>query len=273
MSIKLNTLLPITNLDNYKLHLACRDEKDNPPINPLDVFIRSKEEWEGWNRYRGKRNRFNRKYIFALIEFYHEPDEWLFGGIYEVISRSTRGYKVQLVENWQEFIGRLKIHFKRPSRAPAFNLERYFKEMVVSEILNESYTGEEFPGYENINHDFTYIEHIIKTNKPDWKAALINVKGIYLVSDKNNSKRYVGSAYGNSGIWARWACYIGTGHGWNDELTKIVEEKGIGYARSNFVFALLEYRAMKADDKIIIERENYWKEVLLTRGQYGYNKN
>jgi hypothetical protein len=35
----------------------------------------------------------------------------------------------------------------------------------------------------------------------------------------------------------------------------------------------LEYRAMKTDDKTIFERESYWKEVLLTRGNFGYNKN
>ena len=128
-------------------------------------------------------------------------------------------------------------------------------------------------GYENINHDFRSIENIIRTNKPDWKAALTSIKGVYLITDKSNGKRYVGSAYGDSGIWSRWACYIGTGHGWNDELTKLVEKEGIGYARSNFVFALLEYRSMKADDKTIVEREKYWKEVLLTKGQYGYNKN
>jgi hypothetical protein len=30
---------------------------------------------------------------------------------------------------------------------------------------------------------------------------------------------------------------------------------------------------MKVDDKVIIERESYWKEVFLSRGQFGYNKN
>lgn len=48
--------------------------------------------------------------------------------------------------------------------------------------------------------------------------------------------------------------------------------KGIEYARNNFRFSLLEYRPMKDDDKTIIKRENHWKDVLLTRGDYGYNK-
>lgn len=30
---------------------------------------------------------------------------------------------------------------------------------------------------------------------------------------------------------------------------------------------------MKTDDLLIILREMYWKDVLLTGGEYGYNKN
>ena len=274
MSIKVTEILQIQNVNDYKLHLASWNGKDHP----LDVFVRSKEEWEGWNTYKGQKNDFNRKYILSLIDVYREPDTWLFGGIYKVLSRSKQPkhdhfYTVKLDENSKELIGRLKVQFKRPGRIKALRLELYHDKLVLSEILKDCYTGEEFCGYEKINHSFRDIEKIIKTNKLDWKAALMNIKGVYLITDRSNGKRYVGSAYGDSGIWSRWACYVGTGHGWNDELTKITAEKGIEYARDNFVFSLLEYRSMRADDKTIIERESYWKEVLLSRGEYGYNKN
>ena len=93
-----------------------------------------------------------------------------------------------------------------------------------------------------------------------------------MITDKSNGKRYVGSAFGDSGIWARWNCYIGTGHGFNDELTKLIGKKGVDYAVKNFRMSLLEYRPMKTDDSAIIEREGFWKEVMLSRGKYGYNK-
>ncbi|MGB4782742.1 GIY-YIG nuclease family protein, partial [Candidatus Methylomirabilis sp.] len=128
-------------------------------------------------------------------------------------------------------------------------------------------------GYENINHDFSTLETIFKSGRPDWKAALENVKGVYLIIDKYNGKKYVGSAYGGSGIWARWECYMGTGHGWNDELTKLIQQEGIDYARKNFRLSLLEYRPARTDDRVIIERENYWKEALLSCGAFGYNRN
>ncbi len=272
MVIKLADVLSLENMHSYKLHLACW----NGQHNPLDVFVRSRKEWEGWNTWRGSKDDFNRQYILSLIDFHHEPEIWLFGGVYKVLSRGTNyshSYKVELDKNTENLIGRLKVKLKRPARAKAVKLENYYDKMIVSEILREIYTGEEFPGYENINHDFHILENIYNTNKPDWKSALVNIKGVYLITDKSNSKRYVGSAYGNFGIWSRWACYIGTGHGWNDELTRLIKKEGIQYARINFRFALLEYRSMKVDDKVIMERENYWKEVLLAKSEYGYNKN
>jgi hypothetical protein len=272
MSVKLDSILPIANPQEYKLHLACWNGADNP----LDVFVRSREEWERWNTWRGQKDEFNRNYILSLIAFYPDPDIWLFGGIYKVLTRganNAHSYRVALDKNSQEFVGRLKVSLKRPARAKAFRLENYYKDIIVAEILREPYTGEVFCGYENINHDFPMLESIYKCNKQDWKAALENVKGVYLITDKKNGKRYVGSAYGNSGIWSRWACYVDTGHGWNDELTKLINQKGKPYARENFVFAILEYRSMKTDDQVIIDREKYWKEVLLTRGSFGYNKN
>jgi hypothetical protein len=145
--------------------------------------------------------------------------------------------------------------------------------MTVSEVLKEPYSGAVFPGYENINHDFSKLKPIFKNQKSDWKGALKNIKGVYVIFDKSNGKKYIGSAYGDSGIWSRWSSYIGTGHGWNDELTTIIKNKGYSYAEENFKLSLLEYRPMKTDDKEIIRRENYWKEVLLSRGSYGYNKN
>lgn len=145
--------------------------------------------------------------------------------------------------------------------------------MEISEILKAPYSGERFPGYDNISFDFASLEAIFKTHRSDWKTALENIKGVYVIFDKLTGKKYVGSAYGDYGIWSRWSVYIETGHGWNDELTKIIEKEGIDYARKNFRITLLEYRSVRTDDNVIIERENYWKDALLSRGKFGYNKN
>lgn len=273
MSISLPSILSIAEPQKYKAHLACWNQHDQP----LDVFVRDREEWHSWNTWRSKKDDFNRDYIFSLIDFYPESETWLFGGIYKVLSRSGQNYShsyvVELDAVGAELIGRLKIRMKRPGRVKAVRFERYFSEMEVSEILKEPYSGERFCGYENIAHDFHQLEAIFRASRADWRAALESVKGVYLIVDKSNGKKYVGSAYGDSGIWSRWACYIGTGHGWNDELTKVIDAEGIDYARKNFRISLLEYRPMRADDKVLIEREGYWKEAVLSRGKHGYNKN
>ncbi len=273
MSILLKSIVPLESPDSYKLHLAYW----NGDKQPLDAFVRDRAEWDGWNSWRSGKDEFNRDYILALIDFYPEPGIWLFGGIYKVLERGgkaySHSYKVNIHSCGREFIGRLKLKLKRPSRTRAFRLENYLDQIVVSELLREPYSGEEFCGYENICHDFEVLETIFHTSRPDWKAALQNVKGVYLILDKKTGRKYVGSAYGDFGLWARWACYMGTGHGWNDELTRLIKEEGIEYARKHFRFTLLEYRPARTDDQVILDRECYWKEALNTRGKFGYNKN
>jgi hypothetical protein len=141
MTIPLSDIIQFSEPNRYKVHLA----RSNGQSEPLDVFVRSKAEWEKWNRWRSHRDDFNREFIFALIDFYPEPDIWLFGGVYEVLSRSdedkAHSYKVALSESCSAFIGRLKVHLHRPGRARVVQLENYLDRMSVSEILKHPYSG------------------------------------------------------------------------------------------------------------------------------------
>ena len=277
--------IPITNLinidepENFKFHAARGYWDDGAKIwvEPLDVFVRDKNEWINWNKWRGAKDEFSRKYIFSLIDFYHESNMWLFGGIYEVLKRNnipfSHSYEIRELDEFSVYVGRLKVKLERPSRGRAFYLENYIDNMEVSEILKQPYSGEAFPGYEKINHEFRKLTPIFNNENSDWKVALENVKGVYVVTDKSNGMKYIGSAYGACGIWSRWNSYIVTGHGWNDELMKLIKKEGPEYANQNFILSLLEYRPMKTDDDVILKREGYWKDVFLSRGEFGYNKN
>ena len=267
--IELCELIEGREIDDCKIHLASWNKHDHP----LDVFVKDWEQWKKWNEYRGKRNEFNRKYIFSLIQFYPEPDMWLFGGLWRVVKRHDDRYEVELDKKYENLIGRLKVSYKRPGRNRSVLPDNQFENMSVAEILRRPYSGEQFPGYEDISHSFSALEVIISQNRSDWYSALSNVKGVYLIVDSKNGKKYVGSAYGDTGIWSRWSCYIGTGHGHNDEISKIIKKHGMKYARKNFSFTLLEHRPMKTDDKAIIARESFWKQALQSRGDFGYNKN
>ena len=204
-----------------------------------------------------------------------------FVNIFRVVKRlddwpeTEVGYELELVDLHKDLIGRLVVDFHRYQglMGSAKNLEGYYNNFVLSEILKKPFDGISFPGYENSRFDFPELETVFKYQRNDWKGALENVKGVYVIADKSNGKKYVGSAYGDFGIWSRWAVYIETGHGFNDELTKLISEKGIDYARRNFQFSLLECHPMRIDDGVIICRESFWKDVLLTKGLFGYNKN
>jgi len=270
MEIPLNDILNIEKPDEYKLHLACW----NGDCHPLDEFVADSANWHGWNEWRGPKNDWTRSRVLSFMQFYTRTDTWLFGGAFDVIERRKDGYTLQSIPNYEKYVGRLLASFHRYQgmRWRAFKLESYLNDFTVAEILPQIYSGESFPGFDRINHDFGTLEAIFRAERADWKAALENVKGIYLISDKSNGKQYVGSAYGDAGIWARWSCYMGTGHGWNDEMVKLLDQKGQPYAREQFHFSLLEVMVKSTPDEIVLAREAHWKQALLTR-EHGYNKN
>ena len=159
-------------------------------------------------------------------------------------------------------------------RAKRVNLENHYDKIHVSEIFDQEYSGEDFPGSNNIDIEFTKLEHIFRINKSDWKATLEHIDGIYLITDTKNGKKYVGCAYGGEGIWSRWKKYIETGHGYNKDLKRLINNKGIKYANENFKFAILETYKFGTSEDTIHSRESYWKDVFMSRDEkYGYNKN
>lgn len=269
--IKILDIFPIKNPEAYKLHLG---SMNNNGEHPLDLFVKDQNLWKGWNEYCTVNDVWNRDYIFSLIEFYPKTNSWLFGGVFKVLERKKGHYVLEDVIIYKKYIGRVLLSFShyKEKRGIHLNLEDEIDNITVSQIFEHVYTDDSFPGYENINHDFHSLENIFKMEKPDWKSALENVKGIYLITDSSNGKFYIGSTTGTSEIWSRWANYIGILNGWNDKLVTLINKKGKKYAKRNFKFSILELHGLHADDVFLISRESYWKEKLLTR-VHGYNSN
>jgi len=253
----------------YKIHFAIGD-KSNFKTEPLAAYRQG--TFKQWQERQSKKN-FERDYILSLI--YFRPDHWLFGGIYRSNGCEKRGHKyyydTELLDIHTDLIARMVIKYKKPFRQSYPLLETCDSSLIVSEILEKPSMIEPFPGYNSVNIGYEDLKTIIKTEEPTWKNALSIMKGVYLIVDKSNGKQYVGSATGEDRIWSRWSSYINNGHGSNVGLKDLIEDQGMEHA-TNFKFSILEIAGMNIAEDMIVQREQFWKEVLLSK-EYGYNNN
>lgn len=111
----------------------------------------------------------------------------------------------------------------------------------------------------------------------DWRAALREVQGIYLITDSTNGKQYVGKADGSERILGRWSTYAKDGHGGNVRLRDLAFESVGGdvvrteHAR-HFVFSILRVFGPSTPAPEVNAAESHFKESLLTR-EFGLNLN
>lgn len=114
--------------------------------------------------------------------------------------------------------------------------------------------------------------HYRENDKASWKNTLSRQQGVYVITNTDNGKLYVGSATGRNGIYQRWKNYIDDGHGGNTELRKLVEQQGEAYVETHFRYTLLEHYDSTVPKNVVLAREAYWKQALDTR-KHGYNDN
>jgi hypothetical protein len=255
-------------INNTKIHFAIAP---TDKFEPLYAYYRG--EFKEWQENQTNKN-FEREFILSLI--YYSKDEWLFAGIYKrksvkKINNKKFQYKTELTDLGSEYIGRLIVKFNKTFRQSYTLFENHYNQISILEILREKVSFERFPGYENVKIKFDLLKSIIIQEEISWRTALSNVKGIYLISDLSNGKKYIGSAYGENAFWTRWKVYVNNGHGGNKDLKELLLKNGSNHAL-NFQFSILETRSMNSEDEEIIKRESFWKDILLSR-EFGYNKN
>jgi hypothetical protein len=272
--ISLATLLP-PDFDpkHYKLHCAVYNGEEFP----IDVLGNDFDEWQRWNSWRNVNDDFNRQFIFSLAQDRTDPTLWLFGGVWEVVGRRPEprqhSYDVLLRNDLMgPFIKRLYVRLALAGRNRRRNMEACLDDMTVSTIAEQPFDGDPFPGHDRINHSLAEIQVIVKQRRPDWRIALEHMKGVYVIHDEVTGEPYVGSAYGDTGIWQRWSQYALTLHGDNIGLKAHLAATGEDRFRKTMRFALLEFWSMRTDDKHVTDREIYWKEILRSR-TLGHNRN
>lgn len=129
-----------------------------------------------------------------------------------------------------------------------------------------------FSDYLDIILTFPELREIVNANYKDWRIALSAVKGVYLITDASTGKLYVGSAYGDGGIWGRWCDYVKTnGHGGNKSLLPLVEATP-DYAVNNFRFSILMLLPKTVTPEEAIRKEQLFKRKLGSNS-FGLNNN
>ncbi len=250
-----------------KIHLASK----SPVDDPLDAFFEGK--FDGWQALQNQKN-FERPHVVALIAM-REKHKWLFAGCYDSHGCTKPAgsrhyiYKTTPRPGANELVGRLVVHFERTGRQSYLIAERWLEHLGVSEIRPERMTLADFPGYAKTLVSKQHLDNIVDQRIPSWRSALSHLAGVYVIADRATGKLYVGSATGDEGIWNRWCAYSKNGHGGNAELRALLRERGAEHA-ANFQFSILEVAGTHGDD--LIERESFWKELLLTRA-FGLNAN
>lgn len=245
--------------------------------DPLDLYKTNPDEVNvTWFLWHDDRRYFNvGQTAICLLKL--RGDQWLL----TTIKKITRlldvtdgvGYDADEVKEYEQYFGRLVVEYHNPCRTMGRKYENIMDELEVVQILNEQYTGNEFPGYENVRLSYPLLKNIVDRQLPGWVDALRNQKAVYLITDTKTGKMYVGSATSQTGmLLQRWSSYAADGHGGNIELRELVKQQGLDYVKENFQYSILENYNARMDDGYILKRESWWKETLCTR-THGYNKN
>jgi len=256
--IKLNDILKLDNLENTKIRFNLMFGHN---WNPIELFkngdISRMLEGQYWNYKRNKSYKQGQTTV-GFVKIKPNEDYWLLFHVGQVTKDlnllNAVGYEYKSLSEYDKFVGRLIIRFKNKSQAMIRKAESVIEVCEVSQILDDTFDNDIFPGYEKVNVSWKELKRLI--GKSNWITALQNQKGIYLIIDKSNGKKYIGSAYGENMILGRWKSYIKTCHGGNVGL-KILDA---------------DIYKSSTDDQIILERESWWKNILLTR-EFGYNEN
>lgn len=249
--------------------------------DPMELYLENREKVNTeWLLAKKKKGFFQEGEIAIALVRLDDQGRWLLTTIkritkaLDVVSETGAiAYEASELEQYAPYFGRTAVRYHKTGQAPLWRYKKIHEKLVVDEILPAVYTGEGFPGYDQVRLSWQKLKRIAEQRPADWINALENQKAVYLITDTSNGKLYVGSATSrNRMLMVRWESYVKTLHGGNKKLRRIVEEKGEDHIKNYFQYSILENYNAKVSDDFVLKREAWWKEVLQSR-TYGYNDN
>ena len=292
--IMINELFRLEDPENWTVCLN-NDIKDTNVYSLLDPNVSDESknrlvEHISWKQGLDAQHAFRKIYTPSCLQFLRlegSSDRWLFLGSFDIVGEKLyKGKSEGTIYDLHrredvllKYSERLIVRYKKKQgpKAAKINWNEYLT-MEIVELLPDIYNSVNtpFPGYDKVCLPFSKMKTIFLTPYRNWQEFLSGVHGIYVITDTNLGKLYVGSTYGDDGVWQRWSNYVKTnGHGGDVQLKELIE-KDNSYAEQYFQFTLLEIFPNTAQQRKnkdnILERENYWKEAFKTR-VLGYNSN
>lgn len=268
--IKLNDILLLQNLSNVKIRFNLMFQQN---WNPIELFkngdIQVMLNGQYWN-YNKNKSYKNGQITVGLVKIKPNENNWLLFHIGKITKdlniQNGVGYEYETLAEYEKYFGRIIVRFKNKSQNMVRRAESVLDDCEIAQILPDVFDNDIFPGYDKVNISWNELSRIIR--KDTWQTALRNQKGVYLITDTSNGKMYVGSAYGEEMILNRWKSYVKNGNGGNIELKKLDFE----HIKKYFRYSILDIFKSATESETIIERESWWKEILLSR-RFGYNAN
>jgi len=177
---------------------------------------------------------------------------------------------LEKINDFEKFENRIIIDWVVPRGW--YNTYGNVKDKEVVKILPYNFV-DEFPGLMKIRINAQELKTII--NNPQahskWYESLTRLQAVYMILDKKTGNQYIGTTYGQNGLWQRWESYAkGDFTGGNKELIEL-KRKNRNF-HENFQYSILEVLSKNASQKECVDAESLWKEKLGTR-TFGLNKN
>ena len=213
----------------------------------------------------------------SFIPYVYGKNMWLLTAAFRVTKKNDRTVLKEDIDELEPYIGRMVVLYSGKGANVTLADVSKVKKLEVAAVLDVPLYNA-FPGYDKVRLSYKQLEGVIDT--PEWQEKLSAKKGVYVITDKKTGKLYVGSAYGDTGIFGRWKTYIDSdGRIINDDVDypnqgfkEIVTTFGKEYIKKYFQYSILETFEIGTLEKDITKRESWWKEALDTR-EHGYNRN
>lgn len=245
----------------------------------LSVYELYRSNYSKFLEWQCEQNEDNMKNVDYIVSFIGEEQCLCrFAGVYRNFGPKQKTqcgsfYDLREVDGFEILKNQVVIDWGKGALKWMQNWKTEKEVVRIDQVTN----NEEIPfftRYEDVLLSYSQLKQVVADK--EWKTKLEACNCVYVITDKNNGKQYVGVTYKGlkagmkGGILNRWTEYAETGHGEDVTLKKLCQENP-NYA-DNFQWSILETLPLSVIPKVAIDIETKWKDKLLTK-VWGYNNN